>query len=77
MQGTSANQFLIMVPVLIVPILIFSLFYYLFSVTVGVTVLCVLGLIGLVLKNTLMNMVTEQYRKKKYGMIAGFKEKNS
>ncbi|MDC6404156.1 MULTISPECIES: DUF5687 family protein [Maribacter] len=77
MQGTSANQFLIMVPVLIVPILIFSLFYYLFSVTVGVIVLCVLGLIGLVLKNTLMNTVTEQYRKKKYGMIAGFKEKNS
>jgi hypothetical protein len=77
MQGTSANQFLIMVPVLIVPILIFSLFYYLFSVTVGVSVLCVLGLIGLVLKNTLMDKVTVQYRKKKYGMIAGFKEKNS
>jgi hypothetical protein len=76
MQGTSANQFLIMVPVLIVPILLFSLFYYLFSVTVGVTVLCVLGLIGLVLKNTLMDKVTVQYRKKKYGMIAGFKEKN-
>ncbi|UWX55028.1 DUF5687 family protein [Maribacter litopenaei] len=77
MQGTSANQFLIMLPVLIVPILIFTLFYYLFSVTVAVMILCVLGLIGLVLKNTLMSKVTEQYRNKKYGMIAGFKEKNS
>ena len=77
MQGTSANQFLIMVPVLIVPILLFSLFYYLFSVTVGVIVLCTLGLLGLVFKNTLMHTVTGQYRKKKYGMIAGFKEKNS
>ncbi len=77
MQGTSANQFLIMVPVLIVPILIFTLFYYLVSLEVAVIVLCVLGLVGLALRNTLLNKVTEQYRKKKYGMIAGFKEKNS
>lgn len=77
MQGTSANQFLIMVPVLIVPILIFTLFYYLVSLQVAVIVLCVLGLVGLALRNTLLNKVTEQYRKKKYGMIAGFKEKNS
>ena len=77
MQGTSANQFLIMIPVLIVPILIFTLFYYLISLEVAVIVLCVLGLVGLALRNTLLDKVTEQYRKKKYGMIAGFKEKNS
>jgi len=29
------------------------------------------------MKNYLLNLVTEQYRKKKYGMIAGFKEKAS
>lgn len=77
MQGTSANQFLIMVPVLIVPILIFTLFYYLISLEVAVIVLCVLGLAGFALRNTLLDKVTEQYRKKKYGMIAGFKEMNS
>lgn len=77
MQGTSANQFLIMLPVLIAPILIFTLFYYIISLEVAIIVLCVLGLAGLALRNTLLDKVTNQYRKKKYGMIAGFKEKNS
>ena len=75
MQGTSATQFLIMVPVLIVPIILFSVFYYLISWQVAAGVLSVLGVVGLALKNVLMDRVTQQYRKKKYGMIAGFKQK--
>ncbi|MBQ4913444.1 hypothetical protein J8L85_03285 [Maribacter sp. MMG018] len=77
MQGTSANQFLIMLPVLIVPILIFTLFYYLISVEAAVIVLSVMGIAGLAMRNFLLDKVTQQYRKKKYGMIAGFKQKNS
>ena len=75
MQGTSATQFLIMLPVLVVPIIIFSIFYYLFNLQVAVIVLSVLGIIGFALKNYLLNLITEQYKRKKYGMIAGFKEK--
>ncbi len=77
MQGTSATQFLIMVPVLIVPIILFSIFYYLISWQVAAGVLAVLGIIGFAMKNYLLNLVTEQYKRKKYGMIAGFKEKGS
>ena len=77
MQGTSATQFLIMLPVLVVPIILFTIFYYLISFEVAVAVLSVLGIIGFAMKNYLLNLVTDQYRKKKYGMIAGFKEKNS
>ena len=77
MQGTSATQFLIMLPVLIVPILLFSMFYYLFNLQVAVIVLSVLGVIGFTMKNYLLNLITEQYKRKKYGMIAGFKEKAS
>lgn len=77
MQGTSATQFLIMLPVLVVPIVLFTIFYYLISFEAAVIVLSVLGIIGFALKNYLLNLITEQYRKKKYGMIAGFKEKNS
>jgi len=77
MQGTSANQFLIMVPVLLAPIALFSLCYYLISFEAAIVVLSVLGIIGFALRNTLLNKVTEQYRSKKYGMLAGFKEKNS
>jgi hypothetical protein len=77
MQGTSATQFLVMLPVLVVPIVLFSIFYYAISFKVAVIVLSVLGIIGFAMKNYLLNLVTEQYRKKKYGMIAGFKEKAS
>jgi len=77
MQGTSATQFLIMLPVLVVPIIIFSIFYYVFNLQVAVIVLSVLGIIGFAMKNYLLDLITEQYKKKKYGMIAGFKEKSS
>ena len=77
MQGTSATQFLIMLPVLVVPIVLFSIFYYVFNLQVAVIVLSVLGVIGFAMKNYLLNLITEQYKRKKYGMIAGFKEKAS
>ncbi|WP_396636189.1 DUF5687 family protein [Maribacter sp. R77961] len=77
MQGTSATQFLIMLPVLIAPIVLFSIFYYAISFEASVIILSVLGIVGFAMRNYLLNSVTEQYRKKKYGMIAGFKEKNS
>ena len=56
---------------------IFTIFYYIFSVEVGVAVLSIMGIVGFMLKNKLLDYITEQYRNKKYGMIAGFKEKNS
>ena len=77
MQGTSATQFLIMLPVLVVPIVLFSIFYYVFNLQVAVIVLSVLGALGFAMKNYLLNLITEQYKRKKYGMIAGFKEKAS
>ncbi|MGW9684629.1 DUF5687 family protein [Flagellimonas sp. 2504JD1-5] len=77
MQGTSATQFLIIIPVLGLPILIFTACYYLISLEAAVLALSLLGIIGFALKNRLLNIITEQYRRKKYGMIAGFKEKNS
>ncbi|WP_091625198.1 DUF5687 family protein [Maribacter orientalis] len=77
MQGTSATQFLIMLPVLVVPIVLFSIFYYVFNLQVAVIALSVLGVIGFAMKNYLLNLITEQYKRKKYGMIAGFKEKAS
>ncbi|MEA1786635.1 DUF5687 family protein [Arenibacter sp. GZD96] len=76
MQGTSATQFLIMLPVLIAPMLLFSLLNYLVSLEAAVIVLTVLGVIGFAFRRTLLDRVTAQYAKKKYGMIAGFKQKN-
>lgn len=75
MQGTSATQFLIILPVLGLPILIFTLLYYLISLEAAVITLSLIGIVGFVFKNQLLDRITEKYRTKKYNMIAGFKEK--
>ena len=75
MQGTSATQFLILLPLMVVPCLLYVGLKFLISFEIAVAVLSILGLIGLVFRKKLMGYITEVYRKKKYGMIAGFKQK--
>ncbi|NQZ43219.1 MAG: hypothetical protein HRT65_02835 [Flavobacteriaceae bacterium] len=77
MQGTSATQFLIMLPVLGAPIILFAILFFLVSFEAALIALAVCGIIGLLFNNRLMDAITRQYRSKKYRMIAGFKEKNS
>ena len=76
MQGTSAVQFLVMLPVLGVPIIMFLVLNWLVSFEAAISVLVGLGILGYALKNKLLDVVTQQYRKKKYAMVAGFKQKN-
>lgn len=77
MQGTGAAQFLVIFPLLGVPVLLFLALQFLVSFEAALFSLTVLGFIGLVFRKKALDVITEIYRKKKYGMIAGFKEKNS
>lgn len=77
MQGTSATQFLVLLPLMVVPCLIYVALKMLVSFEVALAVLSILGIIGFAFRKPLLDKVTEAYRKKKYGMIAGFKEQNS
>ncbi len=75
MQGTSATQFLILLPLMVVPCLLYFGLKFFISFEIAVAVLSILGIIGLVFRKKLMGYITEVYRAKKYGMIAGFKQK--
>ncbi|MEK6152818.1 DUF5687 family protein [Flavobacteriaceae bacterium 3-367] len=77
MQGTGATQFLVLIPLLGVPMIIFPALKFLISFEVALGVLSALGLVGIAFRKPMLDRITEIYRKKKYGMIAGFKEKNS
>lgn len=77
MQGTSATQFLILLPLMVVPCILYFLIKQFISFEIAIGVLCVLGILGMVFRKKLLDKVTEAYRKKKYAMIAGFKEKAS
>lgn len=73
-QGTGATQWLIALPLMIIPILIFWLFTKFFSFGVGVMVLIGMGIIGIILKEYLLERIEEAYLKNKYAMINGFKQ---
>jgi hypothetical protein len=47
------------------------------SFEVAIATLSLLGVVGFALRKPLLDKITQAYRKRKYGMIAGFKEKNS
>ncbi|TFG74076.1 MAG: hypothetical protein E4H26_08705, partial [Flavobacteriales bacterium] len=77
MQGTSATQFLVLLPLMVVPCLIYLLLKSLVSFELAIGALCALGVVGIALRRPSMDFITGAYRKKKYAMVAGFKEKNS
>jgi len=76
-QGMSATQFLVLLPLMVVPCIFYFVLKTFVSFEIAIGALSVFGIIGLAFRNKVMDFVTEAYRKKKYGMIAGFKEKNS
>jgi hypothetical protein len=73
-QGTGAAQWLVGLPLLIVPIILFWLLNKFASFEAGVIALAGLGFLGLLFRKAIMDLVEESYRKNKYAMINGFKQ---
>ncbi|MGB0776904.1 MAG: DUF5687 family protein [Flavobacteriaceae bacterium] len=72
MQGSSANQFLMIIPLLGLPAGLLALLDYLFSYEVGLIVLAGMGVLGMILKPYLLNKITKLYIKRKYQTIQAF-----
>ncbi len=77
MQGTSATQFLILVPLIVVPSILYFVLKTFVSFEAAIVTLSIFGIVGFALRKPLLDKITHAYRKRKYGMIAGFREKNS
>lgn len=73
-QGTGVTQWLIGLPLMVIPILIFWLSSKFYSFALGVMVLLALGIIGLILRDYLLDRIEEAYMKSKYEMIKGFQQ---
>ena len=71
-QGTSATQFLIIVPLMLLPMLLFWVFNKFVGHNTGFIVVATLGIISLLLKNYAMNFIEKKYIKDKYAMINAF-----
>ncbi len=73
-QGVGAAQWLVGIPLMAVPVLIFWLVNKFLSFGPAVGVLFALGLLGIWLRKPLMERIEGVYRQNKYAMIRGFKE---
>ena len=71
-QGTSATQFLIIVPLMLLPMLLFWIFNKFVGHNAGFIVVATLGIISLLLKNYALNFIEKKYIKDKYAMINAF-----
>ncbi len=76
MQGMGMAQWLVGIPLMLVPMILHVALYYIFSLTVANIVFVILGITGILLREKLMNGITELYRKKKYAMVNGFQQKD-
>lgn len=71
-QGTSATQFLIIIPLMLLPMAIFWVFNKFVGYNSGFIAVALIGVIGLVFKNYFMNLIEKKYIKDKYAMINAF-----
>ena len=73
-QGTGAVQWLIGLPLMILPMIIFALTNWLLGFEAGIALLIILGICGIVLHKKLMKIITEKYLNSKYKMIDAFSQ---
>ncbi|QTD36515.1 hypothetical protein JL193_10180 [Polaribacter batillariae] len=71
-QGTSVTQFLIIIPIMGIPMLLFWLFNKFVGGNSGYIAVASIGVISLLCKNYAMNFIEKKYIKDKYVMINAF-----
>lgn len=75
-QGTGAVQWIIGFPLLLFPVIIFYLPYKFIAFEAGIAALIVLGGLGILFHQKLMNIISKRYLKSKYEMISAFEQDN-
>ena len=72
-QGMGANHWLAMVPAFVLPVVIYFIIKQLGNATAGLLVIGLIGLAGIMLNKTLLNIILKQFLKKKHEMAQGFR----
>jgi len=76
-QGIGAAQWLVGIPLLLIPIIVWSIVKMIGGLHIANVTLILIGIIGLALRNEILNRISKKYVEKKYKMLAGFKEVNN
>ncbi|NMH89298.1 hypothetical protein HHX25_17430 [Flavivirga sp. Y03] len=75
-QGTGAVQWLIGIPLLLLPMGIFTGFYFLTGFEASCLIIMVMGVLGVVFHQKIMLFITGKYLDSKYKMIDAFDQDN-
>lgn len=75
-QGTGAVQWLLGIPLMLLPVAIFVVFYLLINFEAGIAALIACGLFGIAFHQKIMNLITSKYLASKYKMIDAFSQDN-
>ncbi|MFP4844610.1 DUF5687 family protein [Winogradskyella sp. PE311] len=73
-QGTGAVQWIIGIPLMILPMGLFALVNWLVGFEAAIALLMILGILGIVLHKKLMKVITKKYLDSKYKMINAFSQ---
>ncbi len=75
-QGTGAVQWLVGLPLMILPMLLFIAFYFTIGFELGIIGITLIGLLGIIFHQRLMRFITGKYQDSKYKMIEAFGQDN-
>lgn len=73
-EGVGAAQWIMAIPILLAPYVIYVPFKFIFSTQVGLLAVGVTGLIGIALRPYLITLTTKRFTNKKYEIAAGFRK---
>ena len=75
-QGTGAVQWLIGIPLMLIPMAIFGVINWLVNFEVAIATLIILGFSGILFHHKIMNAIVRKYQDSKYKMINAFSQEN-
>lgn len=73
-QGVGINNFIIVLPLIIVPLLIYAPIKALFGYEIGVISLSVLGIVGLIFHKYFIRLSVKHFQEKRYGIAEGYRQ---
>ncbi len=74
-QGTSATQFLMIIPILVFPMLLFWGFSAFLGFNAGIIAIAVVGILSILFRNYFMKIIVAKYIREKYSTISAFDKK--
>ncbi|MFD2744249.1 MULTISPECIES: DUF5687 family protein [Sphingobacterium] len=73
-QGMGAAQWIVMLPAIIIPILLWAIIHAFANFEISCLLLAAIGIVGFCLRQFFIQRIAQRYQARKYNMLEGFKQ---